>query len=118
MVAGKGEVMRSLDSRGSVLRRSAGPLGGLVLLAVTAAAQATAQEDPQEGRELSRAESEIEYLGRNGFEARYVEVMVKDQAWYRIYVGRFATREEAARMRLELLELRRISYARVSKITE
>jgi HEAT repeat protein len=48
--------MSSLDSRRSILRRSAGLLGGLVLLAVTAAGRAPAQEYPQEGGELSRAE--------------------------------------------------------------
>jgi len=66
-------------------------------------------------RDISRAGKEVEYLERNGFEARVVDVVVKDQTWFRVLVGRFATKEKANRVKLKLKALKRIGYANVIK---
>jgi cell division protein FtsN len=42
-----------------------------------------------------------------------IETVVSGQTWYRVYVGEFDTKEEAAAARLRLLDLPRIGYARV-----
>ncbi len=66
-------------------------------------------------RDIQRAGREVEYLEKNGFDAFVVDAVVKDKTWFRVLVGRFATKDEADRVKLDLLELRRIGYARVIK---
>jgi cell division septation protein DedD len=60
-----------------------------------------------------RAEDEKAYLEKNGFPARIVEVEIKGVRWLRVIVGEFATEDEAAKTRLDLLGLNRVGYARV-----
>jgi len=64
-------------------------------------------------QDIQRAGREVEYLEKNGFDAFVVDAVVKDKTWFRVLVGRFATKDEADRVKLDLLELRRIGYARV-----
>lgn len=67
-------------------------------------------------KEMSRAEVEKAYLDTNGFPARIVEVEIKGERWLRVLVGEFATENEAAKTRLDLLGLNKIGYARVVTI--
>jgi Mrp family chromosome partitioning ATPase len=67
-------------------------------------------------KEESRAEVEKAYLVKNGFPARIVEVEIKGEKWLRVLVGEFATESEATKMRLDLLGLNKIGYARVVTI--
>ena len=64
-------------------------------------------------REISRAGTETDYLEKKGFEALVISAEVKGQTWYRVYVGEFGAKEEAAAVRLQLLDLSRIGYAKV-----
>ncbi len=64
-------------------------------------------------RDLERAGRETEYLEEKGYEVRVVEVDVRGEVWFRVYVGELGTREEAAQLRLGLLSLKRIGYAKV-----
>jgi septal ring-binding cell division protein DamX/Mrp family chromosome partitioning ATPase len=67
-------------------------------------------------KETSRAETEKAYLEANGYSARILEVTIKDEKWLRVFVGEYATMEEASKARLDLLGLRRIGYARIVAI--
>jgi septal ring-binding cell division protein DamX len=67
-------------------------------------------------KEMSRAEVEKAYLAKNGFTARIVEVTIKDEKWLRILVGEYATMDEAAQARLDLLGLSKIGYAQIRTI--
>ncbi|RLF37254.1 MAG: hypothetical protein DRN03_02600, partial [Thermoplasmata archaeon] len=42
-------------------------------------------------------------------------VVVKDQTWFRVLVGKFATKEKANQVRLKLKALKSIGYANVIK---
>jgi cell division septation protein DedD len=64
-------------------------------------------------KEISRAGTETDYLEKKGYEALVIEAEVNGQKWYRVYVGEFGTKEEAAATRLKLLDLSRIGYAKV-----
>ena len=64
-------------------------------------------------REIGRAGQETDYLEKKGHSAVVIATEVSGQTWYRVYVGEYRTREEAAAMRLQLLDLSRIGYARV-----
>ncbi|MCK4549644.1 MAG: SPOR domain-containing protein [Candidatus Krumholzibacteria bacterium] len=64
-------------------------------------------------REISRAGTETDYLEKKGYEAVVITKEVSGQRWYRVYVGEFGTKEEAAAARLQLLDLSRIGYAKV-----
>jgi len=66
-------------------------------------------------QDIARAGREIDYLEKNGFDAFIVDALVKDKTWFRVLVGKFATKEEADEVRLDLLELKRVGYARVIK---
>jgi Mrp family chromosome partitioning ATPase len=66
--------------------------------------------------ETFRAENEKKYLEENGFPARIVEVEIKGVRWLRVIVGEFATEDEAAKTRLDLLGLNKVGYARVVTI--
>jgi len=66
-------------------------------------------------KDISRAGKEVEYLEKNGYEAWVVDVVVKDQTWFRVLVGKFATKEKANRVRLKLKALKSIGYANVIK---
>jgi len=67
-------------------------------------------------KEMSRAEVEKAYLAKNGFTARIVEVAIKGEKWLRILVGEYATMDEAAQARLDLLGLSKIGYAQIKTI--
>jgi hypothetical protein len=67
-------------------------------------------------KETSRAEVELAYLEKNGFRARTIEVDIKGEKWLRVLVGEYATMDEAAKARLDLLGLSKIGYARVVAI--
>lgn len=67
-------------------------------------------------KEMSRAEVEKAYLEKNGFAARIVEVDIKGEKWLRIIVGEYATMDEAAQARLDLLGLSKIGYAQIKTI--
>lgn len=64
-------------------------------------------------RETQRAAAERDYLEKRGFKVAVQETDVKGQAWFRVVVGEYGTREEAARARIELLALPRIGYAQI-----
>ncbi len=64
-------------------------------------------------RETGRAGNETDYLEKKGYDAVVIATEVSGRAWYRVYVGEYRTREEAAAIRLQLLDLSRIGYARV-----
>ena len=64
-------------------------------------------------KEMGRAGSETDYLEGKGYDAAVIAVDVSGKTWYRIYVGEFNTREEARAIRLQLLDLSRIGYAKV-----
>jgi cell division protein FtsN len=64
-------------------------------------------------KEMSRAGTETDYLEKNGYDSIVLEKEVNGQKWFRVYVGEFRTKEEATAMRLELLDLRQIGYAKV-----
>ncbi len=66
-------------------------------------------------KDISRAGKEVEYLEKNGYEAWVVDVVVKDQTWFRVLVGKFATKEKANQVRLKLKALKSIGYANVIK---
>ncbi|MDD4856777.1 MAG: SPOR domain-containing protein, partial [Candidatus Krumholzibacteria bacterium] len=68
-------------------------------------------------KEMSRAEVEKAYLEKNGFPARIVEVEIKGEKWLRVLVGEYATMDDAAKTRLDLLGLSRIGYARIAPIS-
>lgn len=67
-------------------------------------------------KDISRAGSEVEYLERQGYEVKVVEVDIKGVAWFRILVGDYETTDKAGKARLELLALKRITYANVVKL--
>lgn len=64
-------------------------------------------------KEMSRAGTETDYLEKKGYEAIILDADVNGQKWYRVYVGEFGTKEEAAATRMQLLDLSRIGYAKV-----
>lgn len=68
--------------------------------------------------EAFRAENEKKYLDEKGFTARIVEVDLRGEKWLRVLVGAFATREEADTVRVQLLGLKRVGYARVVRLEE
>ncbi len=63
--------------------------------------------------EAFRADNEKAYLDKSGFPARIVEVEIKGVKWLRVIVGEFATEDEAAKTRLDLLGLNKVGYARI-----
>jgi hypothetical protein len=65
---------------------------------------------------MSRAETEMEHLGREGYETHLLEAEIKGEKWLRVYVGKFGDRETAERTRVELLGIKRIGYAKVVKL--
>jgi cell division protein FtsN len=67
-------------------------------------------------KDIGRAGSEVEYLEKQGYEVRVIEVEIRGEAWFRVLVGDYGTTEEAGKVRLELLTLKRISYASVVKL--
>ena len=66
-------------------------------------------------KDLERAGKEVEFLEKKGFEAHVIEVTVKEERWFRVLVGEYATKKEADSTRIRLLSLSRIGYARVLK---
>ena len=64
-------------------------------------------------KEISRAGRETDYLERKGYDAVVIATAVSGRTWYRVHVGEYRTREEAAAVRLQLLDLSRIGYAKV-----
>lgn len=66
-------------------------------------------------KDTLRAHREVRYLEKNGFDAFIVRIVVKDRLWFRVLVGKFATKDEAEKTKLNLLELKRIGYARIIK---
>jgi cell division septation protein DedD len=64
-------------------------------------------------KEIERAGRETDYLEKKGHAATVISAEVNGQTWYRVYVGEYRTREEAAAMRLQLLDLPQVGYARV-----
>ncbi len=64
-------------------------------------------------REISRAGTETDYLEKKGYETTVIAAEVRGRTWYRVYVGEYGIREEAAASRLQLLDLSRIGYAKV-----
>ena len=64
-------------------------------------------------KEMSRAGRETDYLERKGYDAVVIATEISGRTWYRVYVGELYTREEATAMRLNLLDLSRIGYAKV-----
>jgi cell division protein FtsN len=67
-------------------------------------------------RGIARAGSEVEYLEKQGYEVRVIEVEIRGVAWFRVLVGEYETADEARKARLELLALKRITYANVVKL--
>lgn len=67
-------------------------------------------------KEMSRAETEMEHLGKEGYETHLLEAEIKGEKWLRVYVGKFGDRETAERTRVELLGIKRIGYAKVVKL--
>ncbi|MCK4350838.1 MAG: SPOR domain-containing protein, partial [Candidatus Krumholzibacteria bacterium] len=67
-------------------------------------------------KNLARAEAEIGFLEKRGYDAETVEVAIKGVTWMRIMAGRYATLEEAQQARIELLGLKRIIYAKVVEL--
>ena len=98
----------------------------------TASGEASAGEPPlmegiSEGRyaihvasfkDIARAGREKEYFEKKGYT---VSILVKDingEEWFRICVGGYATREEAVRVKAELMDLPNVGYARVIELKE
>ena len=69
-------------------------------------------------RQIARAGKEKEYLEKKGFTAKVVAIDIKGEEWFRIFVGDYATREEAARARTELMDAANVGYARIIKLEE
>ena len=67
-------------------------------------------------KDLRRAEAEIGFLEKQGYDVMAVEAEIKGVAWLRIMAGRYATLEGAQQARIALLELRRITYAKVVEL--
>jgi cell division septation protein DedD len=65
-----------------------------------------------------RADAEVSYLEKQGYETQIVDIEKKGIVWFRVLVGEFANREDAGKAAQELLALRRITYAQVVKIEE
>jgi septal ring-binding cell division protein DamX len=63
--------------------------------------------------EASRAEAEKKLLESKGFSVRIVEVPLRGDMWLRVFVGAYATMDDAEAARLEVLGLRGHSYARI-----
>ena len=69
-------------------------------------------------REAQRAAVEADYLEQKGFDVAVRETDVQGQTWFRVFVGEYATREEAARVRVDLLALPRVGYAQIVTLKE
>ncbi len=67
-------------------------------------------------KDLARAEAEIGFLEKQGYDVMAVEVEIRGVLWLRIMAGRYATLEEAQQARAELLELKRITYAKIVEL--
>lgn len=63
-----------------------------------------------------RAQAEKEFLEKNGFEVRIVEVPIKGKTWLRVFAGSYATADQAEKARLGILGLKGHAYARVVEI--
>ncbi len=67
-------------------------------------------------KDLARADAEIRFLEKQGYDVETVEVEIKGVTWLRIMAGRYAGLEEAQQARIELLGLKRITYAKVVEL--
>ncbi len=67
-------------------------------------------------KNMRRAGVETDYLEKEGYQARVLEVEINGEKWLRVYVGEFDTREAAEQARRELLGIKRIAYAQVVKL--
>ena len=67
-------------------------------------------------KDLARADAEIGFLEKQGYDVETVEVEIKGVTWLRIMAGRYADLEEAQQARVELLGLKRITYAKVVEL--
>jgi cell division septation protein DedD len=69
-------------------------------------------------RDLNKAGIEAEYFEKKGYDVYVTQAEVKNEKWFRVLIGRFPTKGEASKLRIQLLSLRRIGYARVIKVNK
>lgn len=69
-------------------------------------------------KDIARAGREKEFFEKKGYTATITVVTIKGVEWYRILVGRYATRDEAKRVRAELMDLSGAGYARIIELEE
>ncbi len=68
-------------------------------------------------RAIDRAKSETDYLLKNEFEAFIAKVDLGAKGiWFRVYCGPMDTRERARELKLELDELARVKFTRITKV--
>jgi len=67
-------------------------------------------------RDIDNAGIEAEYFEKKGFDVFVTQAEVKNTKWFRVLVGRVLTKEEGTKLKMELLSLKKIGYARVVKI--
>ncbi len=68
-------------------------------------------------RDLSRAQEDAAYFARENYSVRivHVDLGVKGR-WYRVYIGPVQTRGEAIELKVKLGELRRVTFARITRV--
>ena len=69
-------------------------------------------------RDINNAAVEAEYFEKKGYDVFVTEVEVKRVKWFRVLIGRFSTKDEAGKTKIELLSFRRIGDARVIKVNK
>ena len=69
-------------------------------------------------KDIARAGREKEYFEKKGYTVRIIAKEIRGEEWLRILVGEYATREEAIRVRAELMDLSGIGYAQIIELEE
>jgi cell division protein FtsN len=65
---------------------------------------------------IDRAGREKEYFEGKGFSVRVIAVEINGEEWFRVYVGEYATRDEARRARDELMDVSNVGYTRIIEL--
>jgi cell division septation protein DedD len=67
-------------------------------------------------RNMSRATREKEHFEREGYTVTVATVNIRGVEWYRILIGKYATREKAMRVRAELKDRSGVGYAQIIEL--
>ena len=69
-------------------------------------------------RDIARAGREKEYFEKKGYTVSILAKDIKGEEWFRICIGEYPTREEAARVRAELMDLPNVGYTQIIELKE